>query len=65
VTDGFQINGLEGTGTLTLADLSGKVLLTKRVKANECVSVSYLPQGIYIIKIATDKGTIERKVLKK
>jgi len=65
VTDGFQIDGLEGTGTLTLADLSGKVLLTKRVKANEYVSVSYLPQGIYIIKIATDKGTIERKVLKK
>jgi len=65
VTDGFLINGLEGSGTLTLTDLSGKELLTKQVKVNEYVSVGFLPKGIYIVKIATEKGTIERKVLKK
>jgi len=65
VTDGFQINGMEGSGTLILTDLSGKVLLTKQVKTNEYVSVGFLPKGIYIVKIATEKGTIERKVLKR
>jgi hypothetical protein len=38
VMDGFQIDGLEGTGTLTLTDLNGKALLTKQVMANCQVS---------------------------
>jgi len=64
VTDGFQINGLEGSGMLTLTDLSGKALLTKQVKTNDYVSVGYLPKGVYIARITTANGIIERKLLK-
>ena len=63
VTDGFYVNGLEGTGLFTFTDLSGKVLLTKQVETNDYVSVGYLPKGVYIVKIATAKGIIERKIL--
>jgi len=65
VTDGFQINGLEGSGTLTLIDLSGNTLLTKQVKTNDFVPVGFLPKGAYVLRIITTNGTIERKVLKK
>ena len=65
VTEGFYINGLKGTGTLTFTDLSGKVLLTKQINSNDYVSVGYLPKGVYVIRIITTNGTIERKVLKK
>jgi len=64
VTDGFYINGLEGTGTLTFTDLSGKALLTKQINSNHYISVCYLPKGIYLVKITTANGTIERKVIK-
>jgi len=64
VTDGFYINGLEGTGVLILTDLSGKVLLTKQVETKDYVSVGYLPKGVYIVKITTVNGIIERKLLK-
>lgn len=64
VTEGFQINGLEGTGTVTLINLSGKIILTKQVEANDYISIGSLPKGVYIAKIKTAKGFIERKFLK-
>ncbi|MGC9151662.1 MAG: leucine-rich repeat domain-containing protein [Microbacter sp.] len=64
VTDGFFIKGLNGNDTLTLLDISGKTLLTKQISGNEYVSISTYPKGLYIVKIITAEGVIERKVLK-
>jgi len=64
VTDGFYVNELEGTGMLILTNLSGNVFITKQVKTNDYVSVGNLPKGVYIVKIATAKGIIKRKVIK-
>jgi len=65
VTDGFYLNGLEGSNSLTLTDLSGKVLIKKQVKTNDYVSMGFLPKGVYVIRLITTNGAIERKVLKK
>ncbi len=65
VTDGFRIKGIEGTSEIRLTDLNGKVLLTKQVTSNETITVNNLPQGIYIVKIITDKGITERKLVNK
>jgi hypothetical protein len=65
VTDGFQITGLSGIYTLTISDLNGRTLLTKVLTGNEYISISSLPQGLYIVKLITAEGTVERKILKK
>jgi len=61
--DAISVNGLQGT--LRVFDINGRLLLTKQVAGNESVSVSTLPQGLYIAKMITAEGTVERKVLKK
>jgi hypothetical protein len=63
VTDGFFIKGLNGNGILTILDISGNTLLTTQVSSNE-VSLSTFSKGLYIVKIITAEGTIERKLLK-
>lgn len=64
VTTSFQINGIEGTYTVILSDLNGKNLFTKQVIGNENISVTNLPKGMYIAKIITKEGTIEKKIVK-
>jgi len=60
----FRVTGLDGAATLTLADVSGKIWLVKEVNANSSVSVSSLPQGLYIVTLKTQNGTIQQKLIK-
>lgn len=62
--DDLQIKYLDGVGSFTLSDLSGRQLINKKITNDELVSVSALPKGIYIIKITSKDGTIEKKVVK-
>lgn len=64
VIESFRINGIEGIITISIYDINGKMLLCKQVQANENISVSNFPKGIYIIRILTKEGTMERKILK-
>ena len=63
-TEYFTLNGLEALATLTLLNLQGKVIFTKLVHNADQVSVSGLPQGVYIARIYTASGSVERKVVK-
>ena len=62
--DELQIKNLDGVGSFTLSDLSGRQLINKKITNDELVSVSALPKGIYIVRITTKDGTIEKKVVK-
>lgn len=64
VIDGFHINGLTESGILTLINLNGSVLLTKQITGNEYISLSTFPKGLYIVKLITSEGTIEKKIVK-
>lgn len=64
VTDSFYIDGLDAVCSLTLTDLGGKTVLTKHIMANEYVNVDFLPKGVYIARITTPKGLIEKKIIK-
>lgn len=64
VTGSFRIHGIEGLITVSIYDLNGKALLHKQVQANENITVSNFPKGIYIIRVSTKEGTMERKILK-
>jgi hypothetical protein len=59
------IDGLSNATTVELYNLNGMQLQTLRSQSNESVSISSLPQGLYIVKLITSEDTIERKVLKK
>lgn len=64
VTDNFSVIGLEGTSLIKLIDVNGRVMLSTNVTKSGNISVGTLPKGLYMVKIITNNGTIERKLLK-
>lgn len=62
-TDAFQLTGIEGTATVTLSDLSGRLLISKEVTTNETVSVSTLPNGVYLVTIKSKDITETEKLI--
>jgi len=65
VLEGFRIKGFEGTASIDITDLNGKLLLTKKqVSNNENVSINSLPKGSYVLRIVTVEGVIQKKLLK-
>ena len=64
MSESFQISGIVGTSTLSVLDLNGKTIFSKQVVENENISVGTLPKGVYIAKLITNNGTIERKIVK-
>jgi hypothetical protein len=65
VKDAFSLTGFDGKGMLSISDIHGRLLLKKEINGNEYVSVRSLPQGVYILTLVTEKGTTERKMLKR
>jgi len=63
-TEGFWISGIEGSAKITIIDLHGKKQLMKQGVGNEYLSLKSLPKGMYIVKIITDKGITEKKMIK-
>lgn len=61
----ISIQGLTESAHLTVSDMYGKIILSQTVNSIQKVSISALPQGVYIIKLATDKGEVVKKILKK
>jgi hypothetical protein len=47
-----------------LADINGKQILTRLAGVGECIQVGDLAKGMYILKIVTAEGNIERKLIK-
>jgi hypothetical protein len=63
-TESFLINGLENVATLSLINLNGKVVLSRLVQNGERIAIGNLPKGVYIARIYTAAGSVERKVVK-
>lgn len=61
----IQVYGIQGVATVSLSDLSGKQVMSRNVMANEPISVENLASGIYLVKIISPLGTVEKKFLKK
>lgn len=60
----FCISGFEDRADLILTDMSGKVMLAKQVSNKEIVSISSLPNGIYIVQLITNTKVINKKLVK-
>lgn len=55
---------LKVSAPVTVSDVTGKVLLTETLGANQQLNISSLPKGSYLVKILTDKGQVVKHVVK-
>jgi hypothetical protein len=62
--DYFNVSGIEDKALITITDINGKTLITKQIKGNENIEVGMLSKGMYLVKIITSDGIIERKLIK-
>jgi hypothetical protein len=63
-TDGFYIDTKYNSTTVSIYDLSGTLVLAKSVTGKTYIDITALPQGIYIVKINTENGVAEKKLVK-
>jgi hypothetical protein len=64
-TESFRVNGLARPSTLSVLDLTGKLMFTKVISSNEPISINSLPKGIYLVKINSGNVQISQKLVKK
>jgi len=63
-TDYFQVKGIQDAALVTISDLNCRILLTKKIVGDENILIDTFKKGVYIAKIATENGTVERKLIK-
>jgi len=61
----FHVGGIEGTATISVSDISGKLIFSKEAIAHESISVDEFLPGMYLVKITTANGSVEKKLMKK
>ena len=54
----------ETSGTVSVTDLNGKELFTKKIARKSVIDLSSFSSGIYVVKIATSKGSVVRRMVK-
>jgi hypothetical protein len=64
-TDGFRVDGLNGTAMLTLYGMSGQLILSRPICNGDYVSVTALPKGIYVARLTVDGRAVSRKIVVK
>ena len=50
--------GLEEISTVSVYNLTGKLLISKKVNNNEFLAITVLPKGIYVVSVADKNGVI-------
>jgi len=65
VSTGFILKGFSGSISLSIYNVTGNFMITRVVKDQEYISLSTLPTGIYVVKLITVDGIIEKKLVKK
>lgn len=60
----FSLNTSEENVQISIFDLSGSQVLSKQLSGNESVDVGTLSQGIYMVRITTEKGSVTKKFIK-
>lgn len=55
----------EGSGQVTVKDISGKVILTlNQVQNNQSININHLPVGTYLLSLETEKGISNKLIMK-
>lgn len=64
VNEGFRIGCLTEEVEVTVFDMNGVLLFTKKVVNDAFISTRGLPRGTYVVRIITSKGTFIQKISK-
>ena len=56
--------GFNGISEMLVFNGNGLLIFSKQIKNNESIYLGSLPNGIYLVKLTTNGGTIERKIVK-
>ena len=64
IHESFSIHGLTESVNIKLTDINGKQVVNCQVGVGETVKVGELAKGMYIVRITTIEGTMERKMIK-
>ncbi|HNX78510.1 MAG TPA: BACON domain-containing carbohydrate-binding protein, partial [Prolixibacteraceae bacterium] len=64
-TNEFRVSGLKNTAVFSLSDVSGKLLLYRKLNFDELITAGSIPAGFYIIRILTPRESWEGKIIKK
>jgi hypothetical protein len=63
-SNNLHIKGFVGEAIVSLYNSNGNLLLKKGFVDSETISVSTLPNGLYILKIRSSQGEVEKKFVK-
>jgi hypothetical protein len=56
--------GINGQANIHIYDTGGKLLINKSISDTECISISELTNGIYIVQLKTGELSVTRKIVK-
>ena len=64
-TDAFSIQGIQDKAEITIYDINGKLVLTKKNYHNQDgIVIEHLNAGTYLVKIQTEQNNIIKKLIK-
>ena len=64
VSEGFVIRGLQGCAAFSMFDLNGELLFSRVICDREFIATSELAKGVYLVRVITAEGRIEKKLIK-
>ena len=59
----LSINGSKGNLKIIISDISGRLIINKQLVNNQ-IDVSNMQNGIYIVRIETEQGYLEKMIIK-
>jgi predicted outer membrane repeat protein len=60
----FIISGMEENATIIISNMAGLTVLETQSNPGSKINIDTLPNGIYIITIKTNNGTLQKKIIK-
>jgi hypothetical protein len=64
-TDKLYCLGIVRDGKAFVIDMTGKIILSQKVRPGEALNISVLPRGIYFLRIYSGKETFSQKFVKR
>jgi len=61
VFENFTINGVTEDTLVKITDLNGRIVLQRIVAANEQISISHLPAGVYFVRVNGETAKIVKR----
>lgn len=60
----FDVSQLREGKTVRIYNIAGQNVLNSQLSTLNSINVSHLPAGVYIVRICTDKGVADKKLIK-